>query len=112
MKNKIIRVLLFSVIVCLSTLFLPPNVGDEADYYITDVAVQEETTNLTAGITRTMSEFLCEVYDEVSIECIECYEPEDWQWGWITTNKTKVRDTPSVDSGILDIYYYNTRNFW
>ena len=99
--------LLFATIVCSSTLYNSPVLGKDC-HIKTGVAVQEETTNLTAGVTRTMSELLCEVYDEVSIECIECYEPEDWQCGWITTNKTKVRDAPSVDSGILDIYYYNT----
>ena len=104
MKKRLVQSLLFLAIVCSSTLYSSPVMG--TDYNIqTGVAVQECTTNLTAGITRTMSELLCEEYEEISIECT--FEPDNWRVGWITT-KTKVRDIPSVDSEILDIYYFNT----
>ena len=96
MKNKIIRVLLFSVIVCLSTLFLPPNVGDEADYYITDVAVQDNTTYLEIETTYSAQEYIKEPIDK------------KYNVGWTTAN-VNVRNEPSIHSEILEIYKFNTQ---
>ena len=96
MKNKIIRVLLFSVIVCLSTLFLPPNVGDEADYYITDVAVQDNTTYLEIKTTYSAQEYIKEPIDK------------KYNVGWTTAN-VNVRNEPSIHSEILEIYKFNTQ---
>ena len=96
MKNKSIRVLLFSVIVCLSTLFLPPNVGDEADYYITDVAVQANTTYLEIKTTYSVQEYIKEPIDK------------KYNVGWTTAN-VNVRNEPSIHSEILEIYKFNTQ---
>ena len=59
MKKRLVQSLLFSAIVCSSTFHSSRVMGE--NYHIkTGVAVQEETTNLTAGITKVMMAFLFE----------------------------------------------------
>ena len=94
MKKKIVQKLLFLTIVCSSTLYSSPVLGK--DYHIkTGVAVQEETTNLTAGVTN----ILIKIINEPIIE--EYYE------GWTTAN-LNVRREPSLESEILEVYSFNT----
>ena len=94
MKKKIAQKLLFLAIVCSSTLCNSPVMG--GDYYIqTDVAVQEETTNLTAGITN----ILLKIINEPIIE--EYYD------GWTISN-LNIRKEPSLESEILEVYSFNT----
>ena len=94
MKKKIAQKLLFLAIVCSSTFYSSPVLGK--DYHIkTGVAVQEETTNLTAGVTN----ILIKIINEPIIE--EYYE------GWTIAN-LNVRKEPSLDSEILEVYSFNT----
>ena len=94
MKKKLVQTLLFSAIVCSSTFHSSPVMGES--YHIkTGVAVQEETTNLRAGISSMMIEHM----NSVTIE--EYYN------GWTTTN-VNVRSEPSTDSEVLEIYSFNT----
>ena len=73
MKKKLAQKLLFLAIVCSSTFYSSPVLGK--DYHIkTGVAVQEETTNLTAGVTN----ILIKIINEPIIE--EYYE------GWTIAN--------------------------
>ena len=94
MKKKLVQTLLFSAIVCSSTFHSSPVMGES--YHIkTGVAVQEETTNLRAGISSMMIEHM----NSVTIE--EYYN------GWTTTN-VNVRNEPSTDSEVLEVYSFNT----
>ena len=94
MKKKLVQALLFSAIVCSSTLYSSPVLGE--DYHIkTDVAVQEETTNLRAGISNVM------------VEHINSTIVEEYYNGWTTTN-VNVRNEPSTDSEVLEVYSFNT----
>ena len=94
MKKKLAQKLLFLSIVCSSMLYSSPVLGK--DYHIkTGVAVQEETTNLTAGVTN----ILLKIINEPIVE--EYYE------GWTKTN-LNVRKEPSLDSEILEVYSFNT----
>lgn len=96
MKKKLVQKLLFLAIVCSSTLCNSPVMG--GDYYIqTDVAVQEETTNLTAGITKVMMEYT----HELSVDCKE-------YTGYLTSNMN-VRSEPSIYSEVLDVYPFNQK---
>ena len=96
MKKKLVQKLLFLAIVCSSTLCNSPVMGE--DYYIqTDVAVQEETTNLTAGITKVMMEYT----HELSVDSEE-------YTGYLTSN-INVRSEPSADSEILEVYPFNKK---
>ena len=96
MKKKIAQKLLFLVIVCSSTLCNSPVMG--GDYYIqTDVAVQEETTNLIAGITKVVMEYT----HELSVDNEEYI-------GYLTSN-INVRSEPSTDSEILEVYPFNQK---
>ena len=94
MKNKILQMLLFATIVCSSTLYNSPVLGKDC-HIKTGVAVQEETTNLTAGVTN----ILIKIINEPIIE--EYYE------GWTIAN-LNVRKEPSLDSEILEVYSFNT----
>ena len=94
MKKRLVQSLLFSAIVCSSTLYSSPVLGE--DYHIkTDVAVQEETTNLRAGISNVM------------VEHINSTIVEEYYNGWTTTN-VNVRNEPSTDSEVLEVYSFNT----
>ena len=94
MKKKLAQKLFFLVIVCSSTLYSSPVLGE--DYHIkTDVAVQEETTNLRAGISNVM------------VEHINSTIVEEYYNGWTTTN-VNVRNEPSTDSEVLEVYSFNT----
>ena len=96
MKKKTIQMLLFSTIVCFPILYKSPIKG--AGYHIkTDVAVQEETTNLTAGITKVMMEYT----HELSVDSEE-------YTGYLTSNMN-VRSEPSTDSEILEVYPFNQK---
>ena len=96
MKKKLVQKLLFLAIVCSSTLCNSPVMG--GDYYIqTDVAVQEETTNLIAGITKVMMEYT----HELSVDSEE-------YTGYLTSNMN-VRSEPSTDSKILEVYPFNQK---
>ena len=96
MKKKLVQKLFFLVIVCSSTLYSSPVLGE--DYYIkTDVAVQEETTNLIAGITKVMMEYT----HELSVDNEE-------YTGYLTSNMN-VRSEPSTDSEILEVYPFNQK---
>ena len=93
MKKKLVQKLLFLTIVCSSTLCNSPVMG--GDYYIqTDVAVQEETTNLRAGISSMM------------IEHMNSATIEEYYNGWTTTN-VNVRNEPSTASEVLEVYSFN-----
>ena len=94
MKKKLVQALLFSTIVCSSTLYSSPVLGE--DYHIkTGVAVQEETTNLRAGISSMM------------IEHMNSATIEEYYNGWTTTN-VNVRNEPSTTSEVLEVYSFNT----
>lgn len=95
MKKKLVQALLFSAIVCSSTFHSSPVMGASYDIK-TDVAVQEETTNLTAGIMKTMMKYANE--SNTSKEYI----------GYLTAN-VNVRFNPSTDSEILDVYSFNKK---
>ena len=94
MKKRLVQALLFSAIVCSSTFHSSPVMGE--DYHIkTGVAVQEETTNLRAGISNVM------------VEHINSTIVEEYYNGWTTTN-VNVRNEPSTDSEVLEVYSFNT----
>ena len=96
MKKKIAQKLFFLAIVYSSTFYSSPVLGE--DYHIkTDVAVQEETTNLTAGITKVMMEYT----HELSVDSEE-------YTGYLTSNMN-VRSEPSTDSEILEVYPFNQK---
>ena len=96
MKKKLVQKLLFLAIVCSSTLYSSPVLGE--DYHIkTDVAVQEETTNLIAGITKVVMEYT----HELSVDSEE-------YTGYLTSNMN-VRSEPSTDSEILEVYPFNQK---
>lgn len=96
MKNKILQMLLFAAIVCSSTLYNSPVLGKDC-HIKTGVAVQEETTNLTAGITKVMMEYT----HELSVDSEE-------YTGYLTSNMN-VRSEPSTDSEILEVYPFNQK---
>ena len=94
MKKRLVQALLFSTIVCSSTFHSSPVMGES--YHIkTGVAVQEETTNLRAGISNVM------------VEHINSTIVEEYYNGWTTTN-VNVRNEPSTDSEVLEVYSFNT----
>ena len=94
MKKKLVQTLLFSAIVCSSTFHSSPVMGES--YHIkTGVAVQEETTNLRAGISSMM------------IAHMNSATIEGYYNGWTTTN-VNVRNEPSTDSEVLEVYSFNT----
>ena len=94
MKRRLAQTLLFSAIVCSSTFHSSPVMGE--NYHIkTGVAVQEETTNLRAGISNVM------------VEHINSTIVEEYYNGWTTTN-VNVRNEPSTDSEVLEVYSFNT----
>ena len=94
MKKKLVQKLFFLVIVCSSTFHSSPVMGE--NYHIkTGVAVQEETTNLRAGISNVM------------VEHINSTIVEEYYNGWTTTN-VNVRNEPSTDSEVLEVYSFNT----
>ena len=94
MKKKIVQKLLFLAIVCSSTLYSSPVLGK--DYHIkTGVAVQEETTNLRAGISSMMIEHMNSAIVEEHFD------------GWTITN-VNVRSEPSTDCEVLEVYPFNT----
>ena len=96
MKKKIAQKLFFLAIVYSSTFYSSPVLGE--DYHIkTDVAVQEETTNLIAGITKVMMEYT----HELSVDNEEYI-------GYLTSN-INVRSEPSTDSEILEVYPFNQK---
>lgn len=94
MKNKILQMLLFATIVCSSTLYNSPVLGEDC-HIKTGVAVQEETTNLTAGVTN----ILLKIINEPIIE--EYYD------GWTISN-LNIRKEPSLESEILEVCSFNT----
>ena len=94
MKKRLVQSLLFSAIVCSSTFHSSPVMGE--NYHIkTGVAVQEETTNLRAGISNVM------------VEHINSTIVEEYYNGWTTTN-VNVRNESSTDSEVLEVYSFNT----
>ena len=96
MKKKLAQKLFFLAIVYSSTFYSSPVLGE--NYHIkTDVAVQEETTNLIAGIMKVMMEYTNEpiVNNEEYI-------------GYLTSN-INVRSEPSTDSEILEVYPFNEK---
>ena len=96
MKKRLVQALLFSAIVCSSTFHSSPVMGES--YHIkTGVAVQEETTNLRAGITKVMMEYT----NELSVDSKE-------YTGYLTSNMN-VRSKPSTDSEILEVYPFNQK---
>lgn len=94
MKKKLAQKLLFLAIVCSSTFYSSPVLGKDC-HIKTGVAVQEETTNLTAGVTS----ILLKIINEPIIE--EYYE------GWTKAN-LNIRREPSLESEILEVYSFNT----
>lgn len=103
MKKRLVQALLFSTIVCSSTFHSSPVMGESIDIK-TGVAVQEGTTNLRAGISNVMVEYLNEEYEKVTVESI--FDSEEWHTGWTTTN-VNVRSEPSTDSEVLEVYSFN-----
>lgn len=94
MKKRIVQSLLLVAIVCSSTFHSSPVMGE--NYHIkTGVAVQEETTNLRAGISNVM------------VEHINSTIVEEYYNGWTTTN-VNVRNEPSTASEVLEVYSFNT----
>ena len=94
MKKKIVQKLLFLAIVCSSTLYSSPVLGKDC-HIKTGAAVQEETRNLIAGITKVMMEYT----HELSVDSEE-------YTGYLTSNMN-VRSEPSTDSEILEVYPFN-----
>ena len=94
MKKKLVLKLLFLTIVCPSTLYSSPVMGEDC-HIKTDVAVQEETTNLTAGVTK----ILMKAINEPIVE--KYYD------GW-TIDNLNIRKEPSLESEILEVYSFNT----
>ena len=94
MKKKLVQALLFSAIVRSSTFHSSPVMGES--YHIkTGVAVQEETTNLRAGISSMMIEHMNSAIVEEHFD------------GWTITN-VNVRSEPSTDCEVLEVYPFNT----
>lgn len=94
MKKRIMQSLLLVAIVCSSTFHSSPVMGE--NYHIkTGVAVQEETTNLRAGISSMM------------IEHMNSATIEEYYNGWTITN-VNVRNEPSTASEVLEVYSFNT----
>ena len=94
MKKKLVQKLLFLTIVCSSTFHSSPVMGE--NYHIkTGVAVQEETTNLRAGISNVMVE-------HINSTIVEEY------YNGLTTTNVNVRNEPSTDSEVLEVYSFNT----
>ena len=94
MKKRLVQSLLFSAIVCSSTFHSSPVMGES--YHIkTGVAVQEETTNLRAGISSMMIEHMNSAIVEEHFD------------GWTITN-VNVRSEPSTDCEVLEVYPFNT----
>ena len=96
MKKKIAQKLFFLAIVYSSTFYSSPVLGEDCNIK-TDVAVQEETTNLTAGITKVMMEYTNE----------PIVNNEEYT-GYLTSNMN-VRSEPSTDSEILEVYPFNQK---
>ena len=96
MKKKIAQKLFFLAIVYSSTFYSSPVLGEDCNIK-TDVAVQEETTNLIAGITKVMMEYT----HELSVDNEEYI-------GYLTSN-INVRSEPSTDSEILEVYPFNQK---
>ena len=94
MKKKIVQKLLFLAIVCSSTLYSSPVLGKDC-HIKTGVAVQEETTNLRAGISSMMIEHMNSAIVEEHFD------------GWTITN-VNVRSEPSTDCEVLEVYPFNT----
>ena len=94
MKKKIVQKLLFLAIVCSSTLYSSPVLGKDC-HIKTGVAVQEETTSLTAGISSMMIEHMNSAIVEEHFD------------GWTITN-VNVRSEPSTDCEVLEVYPFNT----
>ena len=96
MKKKIAQKLFFLAIVYSSTFYSSPVLGEDCNIK-TDVAVQEETTNLIAGITKVVMEYT----HELSVDNEEYI-------GYLTSN-INVRSEPSTDSEILEVYPFNQK---
>ena len=94
MKKKIVQKLLVLAIVCSSTLYSSPVLGKDC-HIKTGVAVQEETTNLRAGISSMMIEHMNSAIVEEHFD------------GWTITN-VNVRSEPSTDCEVLEVYPFNT----
>ena len=96
MKKKMAQKLFFLVIVYSSTFYSSPALGEDCNIK-TDVAVQEETTNLIAGIMKVMMEYTNE----------PIVNNEEYT-GYLTSN-INVRSEPSTDSEILEVYPFNQK---
>ena len=94
MKKKLAQKLLFLAIVCSSTFYSSPVLGKDC-HIKTGVAVQEETTNLRAGISSMMIEHMNSAIVEEHFD------------GWTITN-VNVRSEPSTDCEVLEVYPFNT----
>ena len=96
MKKKLAQKLFFLAIVYSSTFYSSPALGEDCNIK-TDVAVQEETTNLIAGIMKVMMEYTNE----------PIVNNEEYT-GYLTSNMN-VRSEPSTDSKILEVYPFNQK---